>query len=26
MAFKDVVNDVEYFGFSVFHLLRYIPD
>lgn len=24
--FKDVVNDVEYFGFSTFHILKYIPD
>ena len=26
LAFKDVVNDVEHFGFSVFHSLKYIPD
>ena len=25
-AFKDVVNDVDYFGFSTFHILQYIPD
>ena len=25
-AFKDVVNDVDYFGFSTFHILHYIPD
>mgnify|MGYP001562136801 FL=1 len=24
--FKDVVNDVDYFGFSTFHILKYIPD
>ncbi|MCH7568157.1 MAG: Lrp/AsnC family transcriptional regulator [Nanoarchaeota archaeon] len=24
--FKDVVNDVEYFSFSTFHVLQYIPD
>jgi len=24
--FHDVVNDVEYFGFSTFHILKYIPD
>lgn len=24
--FKDVVNDMEYFGFSIFHTLKYIPD
>ncbi len=24
--FKDVINDVEYFSFSTFHILRYIPD
>ncbi len=24
--FKDVVNDVDYFGFSTFHVLQYIPD
>ncbi len=24
--FKDVVNDVDYFGFSTFHILQYIPD
>lgn len=24
--FKDVINDVEYFGFSTFHVLKYIPD
>lgn len=24
--FKDVINDVEYFGFSTFHILKYIPD
>ena len=24
--FKDVVNDAEYFGFSTFHILKYIPD
>ncbi len=24
--FKDVVNDVDYFGFSTFPLLKYIPD
>ncbi|MBI1936175.1 Lrp/AsnC family transcriptional regulator [Candidatus Woesearchaeota archaeon] len=26
IAFKDVVNDVDYFGFSTFHILQYIPD
>ncbi|MGV8142188.1 MAG: Lrp/AsnC family transcriptional regulator [Candidatus Pacearchaeota archaeon] len=26
LKFSDVVNDVEYFGFSIFHLLSYIPD
>lgn len=25
-AFKDVINDVDYFGFSTFHILQYIPD
>jgi len=24
--FIDVINDVEYFGFSTYHLLRYLPD
>ena len=24
--FMDVVNDVDYFGFSTFHILKYIPD
>lgn len=24
--FKEVINDVEYFGFSTFHILQYIPD
>ena len=24
--FKDVINDVDYFGFSTFHILQYIPD
>ncbi len=24
--FKDVINDVEYFGFTTFHILKYIPD
>ncbi len=24
--FKDVINDVDYFGFSTFHILNYIPD
>lgn len=24
--FKDVVSDAEYFGFSTFHILKYIPD
>jgi DNA-binding Lrp family transcriptional regulator len=24
--FSDVVNDAEYFGFSTFHVLQYIPD
>jgi len=24
--FKDVVNNVDYFGFSTFHVLQYIPD
>ena len=24
--FKDVINDVEYFGFSTFHKLHFIPD
>ncbi|MBW3016383.1 Lrp/AsnC family transcriptional regulator [Candidatus Woesearchaeota archaeon] len=24
--FKDVVNDAEWFGFSTFHILKYIPD
>jgi len=24
--FKDVINDVDYFGFSTFHVLKYIPD
>ena len=24
--FADVVNDVDYFGFSTFHILKYIPD
>jgi Lrp/AsnC family transcriptional regulator, leucine-responsive regulatory protein len=24
--FKDVINDVEYFGFTTFHILNYIPD
>jgi len=26
LRFKDVINDVEYFGFSTFHILKYIPD
>ena len=25
-AFKEVINDVDYFGFSTFHILKYIPD
>ena len=25
-TFKDVINDVDYFGFSTFHILQYIPD
>ena len=25
-TFKDAVNDVDYFGFSTFHILQYIPD
>lgn len=25
-TFKDVVNDIDYFGFSTFHILQYIPD
>lgn len=25
-VFKDVINDVDYFGFSTFHILQYIPD
>ena len=24
--FKDTINDVEYFGFSTFYLLKFIPD
>jgi len=24
--FKDVINDAEWFGFSTFHILKYIPD
>lgn len=24
--FKDIVTDTDYFGFSTFHVLRYIPD
>ena len=24
--FKGVVNDIDYFAFSVFHILKYIPD
>ncbi len=24
--FNDVINDVDYFGFSTFHVLKYIPD
>ena len=24
--FKSVINDVDYFGFSTFHILQYIPD
>ena len=24
--FKNVINDVDYFGFSTFHILKYIPD
>jgi len=24
--FKDVVNDIDYFGFSTFHILQFIPD
>jgi DNA-binding Lrp family transcriptional regulator len=24
--FRDVINDVDYFGFSTFHVLKYIPD
>ena len=24
--FKGVINDVDYFGFSTFHVLKYIPD
>lgn len=26
IRFKDVISDVEYFGFSTFHILKYIPD
>ena len=25
-VFKNVINDVDYFGFSTFHILKYIPD
>ena len=24
--FKEAINDVEYFSFSTFHILKYIPD
>tara|TARA_Y100000310_G_C20676199_1_gene813189 strand:- start:1417 stop:2391 length:975 start_codon:yes stop_codon:yes gene_type:complete len=24
--FKSIINDVEYFGFTTFHILKYIPD
>ena len=24
--FKGIINDVDYFGFSTFHILNYIPD
>ncbi|HIH31147.1 TPA: Lrp/AsnC family transcriptional regulator [Candidatus Woesearchaeota archaeon] len=26
IRFKGVINDVDYFGFSTFHILKYIPD
>ena len=26
VRFKDVINNVDYFGFSTFHILKYIPD
>ncbi|MBT3405602.1 Lrp/AsnC family transcriptional regulator [Candidatus Woesearchaeota archaeon] len=26
MEFKEAVDDVDYFGFSTFHILNYIPD
>lgn len=26
IAFKDVVNDIDFFGLSLFHSLKYIPD
>ena len=26
LNFKEVINDIEYFGFSTFHMLNYIPD
>lgn len=26
IRFNDVVSDVDYFGFSTFHILKYIPD
>ena len=24
--FNDVINDIDYFSFSTFHILKYIPD
>ncbi len=26
VQFKDVINDIDYFGFTTFHILNYIPD
>ena len=26
IEFKTIINDVDYFGFSTFHILNYIPD
>ena len=26
IEFKEVIDDVDYFAFSVYHILKYIPD
>ena len=26
IEFKNVINDIEYFGYSTFHVSKYVPD